>query len=544
MPAEDSGTTRLCGDALAAVEGCLAEMDGIALPRRLWAGDCSLWPGNASETAQRLGWLRLPDTMQAHADALATLSTEVGHGVLQDIVLLGMGGSSLGAEVLNRVFGPAAGQPRLHVLDSTAPGAVRAIATDIDFARTLFLVSSKSGGTLEPNLLYEFFAAETATRTGRNSGQQWVAITDAGTSLERLARKAGFRRIFTNPSDVGGRYSVLSLFGLVPGATLGVDLPLLLARARQMARQCGPDAPARRNPGAHLGAFLAGCARLGRDKLTLITSPALESFGLWAEQLIAESTGKDGKGIVPVVGEPEFDTADYPLDRAFVYLRLNDDDNDGPDNWMWRCADAGFPCMTVAAEDAYSLGGEFFRWEFATAAAGALLGVNPFDQPDVQRAKDASTRVLADYVAHGSLPRVEAPDTPAGLSARLRPGAYLGIMAYLRQRPETDAIFTEFRRRVGSRHRVSTTMGYGPRFLHSTGQLHKGGPSSGVFLQLVSAHPDDLPIPGSTYSFGVVVDAQAMGDLQALVAPGRPVARIVLERDDPELLARALESVS
>jgi glucose-6-phosphate isomerase/transaldolase/glucose-6-phosphate isomerase len=482
--------------------------------------------------------------MQAHADALARLSADVGSGVIRDVVLLGMGGSSLGAEVLNQVFGPAAGQPRLHVLDSTAPGAVRAVADAIDFARTLFIVSSKSGGTLEPNLLYEYFSAEAATRNGRSAGEQCIAITDAGTSLERLARKAGFRHVFTNPSDVGGRYSVLSLFGLVPGATLGMNLPLLLTRARQMARQCGPDAPAQGNPGAQLGAYLAGCARLGRDKLTLITSPALASFGLWAEQLIAESTGKDGKGIVPVVGEPEFDTVDYRSDRAFVYLRLNDDNNDATDNRVWKSADAGFPCMTVAAEDAYSLGAEFFRWQFATATAGALLRVNPFDQPDVQRAKDASTRVLADYLARGSLPRVEAPDTPAGLSARLRAGTYFGVMAYLRQRPDVDDIITTFRHRLGSHHRVSTTIGYGPRFLHSTGQLHKGGPNEGVFLQIVSAHPDDLPVPGSKYSFGVVVDAQAMGDLQALVALGRPVARVVLERDDPELLARALESVS
>jgi len=519
-------------------------MDGMAVPRRLWAGDSSLWPGNASETAQRLGWLHLPETMQAPADALATLSAEVGNGAIRDVVLLGMGGSSLGAEVLNQVFGPAAGQPRLHVLDSTMPGAVRAVADAIDFAHALFIVSSKSGSTLEPNLLYEYFSAEAAARNGRSPGEQCIAITDAGTSLERLARKAGFRHVFTNPSDVGGRYSVLSLFGLVPGATLGMDLPLLLTRARQMARQCGPDAPARTNPGAHLGAFLAGCARLGRDKLTLITSPALASFGLWAEQLIAESTGKDGKGIVPVVGEPEFDTVDYRSDRAFVYLRLRDDENDASDNRVWKCADAGFPCMTVAAEDAYSLGAEFFRWQFATATAGALLKVNPFDQPDVQRAKDASTRVLADYLACGSLPRMEAQDTPASLSGRLRPGAYLGIMAYLRQRPEIDDIFTEFRHRLGSHNRVSTTMGYGPRFLHSTGQLHKGGPNEGVFLQIVSAHPDDLPVPGSRYSFGVVVDAQALGDLQALVALGRPIARVVLERDEPELLARTLEAVS
>jgi len=460
------------------------------------------------------------------------------------VVLLGMGGSSLGAEVLNQVFGPAAGYPRLHVLDSTAPGAIRAVKDAIDFAPAQFIISSKSGSTLEPNLLYEFFAAEAAAGTGRDAARQFVAITDAGTSLGRLALESGFRTLFTNPSNVGGRYSVLSLFGLVPGATLGMDLSLLLARAARMALQCGPDAPADANPGGFLGAYLAGCARVGRDKLTFITSPALASFGLWAEQLVAESTGKNGKGIVPVVGEPVLEAVEYASDRMFVYLRLRDDDNDASDNMTWRLSDAGFPCLTIDAEDAYALGSEFFRWEFATAVAGALLGVNPFDQPDVQSAKDASSRVLAHYTAHGALPSIEASTTLAGVSARLRPGAYLGIMAYLRQRPETDEVFGRLRQRLGARHRVSTTAGYGPRFLHSTGQLHKGGPDEGVFLQIVSSHPDDLTIPGRGYSFGVVVDAQAMGDLEALVKLGRPVARIAVERDEPELLEHALASLS
>jgi len=541
VSAEERGAAKLCGDVLTSVRGCMAEVQQGDMNRRLWAGDTSLWPGDAAESAHRLGWLHLPDAMQSQKDLLRAFSGGIVQEGMHDVVLLGMGGSSLGAEVLNQVYGSAAGYPRLHVLDSTAPGAIGAVADTIDFARTLFIVSSKSGSTLEPNLLHEFFAAEVAARTGRDPARQFAAITDAGTSLERLALKSGFRNVFTNPSDVGGRYSVLSLFGLVPGATLGMDVSLLLARAARMAQHCGPDAPADGNPGAFLGAYLAGCARVGRDKLTFITSPALASFGLWAEQLIAESTGKNGRGIIPVVAEPALEPVDYACDRAFVYLRLRNDDNDAPDNRTWRLADAGFPCLTIDAEDAYALGGEFFRWEFATAIAGALLGVNPFDQPDVQSAKDASTRVLAHFSAHGALPSAEASTTPAGVTTRLRPGAYLAIMAYLRQRPETDNVFARLRCRLGTRHRVSTTVGYGPRFLHSTGQLHKGGPDEGVFLQIVSAHPDDLTVPGRDYSFGVVVDAQAMGDLQALVALGRPVARMTIERDEPELLARALD---
>jgi len=524
-----------------AVDNCLAELRAQRFARRIHAHDATLWCGNEDEIRQRLGWLQVHGTMQPQQGSILSFTERVRLDGFADVVLLGMGGSSLGAEVLNKVFGNSPGYPRLHVLDSTVPGAVRAVARAIDIAHTLFIVSSKSGSTLEPNLLLDYFFHEAGARTGQKAGSQFVAITDPGSSMETTAHERGFRHAFLNPSDIGGRYSVLSLFGLVPAALLGIDLARMLESASRMAVSCGPAVELKMNPGAALGALIAGCARVGRNKLTLLTSPALQSFGLWAEQLIAESTGKQGQGIVPVIDEPMLDDAAYSNDRAFAYLRLEGDGNVETDRLSERLAASGFPVLTINLRDEYSLGGEFYRWEYATAAAGALLGINPFDQPDVQRAKDAGTRVLEQFVTHGTLPRVETAMTLAELIGSLRPRDYLGITAYLRQAPETDNIFSEFRHRIASAHRVSTTLGYGPRFLHSTGQLHKGGPDECVLLQIVSAHPDDVQIPGRGYSFGAVADAQALGDFQALQSLNRRVARIVLERDDPIRLSRALE---
>jgi glucose-6-phosphate isomerase len=522
------------------VDDCLAELQAQRFAQRIQVHDASLWHGNAEEVRQRLGWLHLHETMRPQRDSIVSFAEQVRRDGFTDVVLLGMGGSSLGAEVLNKVFGNAPGSPRLHVLDSTVPGAVRAVAHDIDFAHTLFIVSSKSGGTLEPNLLLDYFFHETGVRTRRHAGSQFVAITDAGSSLETTARERGFRQAFINPSDIGGRYSVLSLFGLVPAALLGIDLARLLDVTSLMAQRCGPTSDPASNPGASLGAFIAGCARAGRDKLTLLTSPRFSSFGLWAEQLVAESTGKEGKGIVPVIGEPLLDVATYADDRAFVYLRLEGDGDCETDTLSESLTAAGFPVLTIVMRDGYSLGGEFYRWEYATAAVGALLGINPFDQPDVQKAKDASTKMLEHFVTHGSLPVSEPSMSLPELLDALGPRDYLAITAYLRQSPEQDGIFAEFRRRTATAHHVSTTLGYGPRFLHSTGQLHKGGPDECVLLQVLSAHPDDVQIPGREYSFGTVADAQALGDLQALQGLNRRVGRILLERDNPAYLSDAL----
>ncbi len=522
------------------IEDCITELEQQHFTERVHARDVTLWHADQDEAGQRLGWLYVHDTMLPQLDSLMRFVERVRQDGLTDTVLLGMGGSSLGAEVLNDVFGRAPGFPRLQVLDSTVPTAIEAVSHSIDPAHTLFIVSSKSGSTLEPNLLLDYYFHQSRASSNLPAGSRFVAITDPGSSLESTAREHGFRQVFLNPTDIGGRYSVLSKFGMVPAALLGIDVARILTGASHMAELCGPTSPFRRNPGAMLGAFVAGCARVRRDKLTLITSPALKSFGLWAEQLVAESTGKQGKGVVPIIGEPELDVAAYQDDRAFIYLRLQGDRNREADSMCATLSASGFPTLTLAIKDAYSVGAEFYRWEYAIAVVGALLGIDPFDQPDVQRAKDASTSMLEQFVAKGALPNIKSDATMESLVGLLGPRDYFGVTAYLRQRPEIDTVFSDFRQRIASTHSVATTLGYGPRFLHSTGQLHKGGPDECVLLQIVSGHPDDVVIPGKPYSFGTVVDAQALGDLRALQTLNRRVGRLILENDDATLLAQAL----
>ncbi len=538
----NSGGEPLLADAARAVEACLTELESLRFTTRIHDHDATLWHGNEDESRQRLGWLHTADTMAPHVVAMGDFSARAAQEGVRDVVLLGMGGSSLGAEVLNQTIGSAPGFPRLHVLDSTVPSAVAAVARAIDLRHTMFIVSSKSGSTLEPNLLYEYFWSETSAAAGKGAGAHFVAITDAGSSLSRIADDRAFRRIFLNPADIGGRYSVLSLFGMVPASLLGIDPGRLLSNAAEMSRRCARGTDVKSNPGAQLGAYIAGCARIGRNKLTLVTSPRLQSFGLWAEQLIAESTGKDGKGVVPVTGEPALPLEAYAADRAVAYLRLHGDDNSSTDHFVSQIGNAGVPCVSMDVVDTYALAGEFYRWEYATAVAGALLGVNPFDQPDVQRAKDASTRTLQYFTTHRAFPPVETTPSVRELLASLRPSDYFGIMAYMRQTPDTDAVFSTVRRRIAERYRVSTTMGYGPRFLHSTGQLHKGGPDQCVLLQVVTGHLDDLPVPGKDYTFGTVADSQALGDLQALQSLKRRVGRIVLEDDEASVLSRAFDA--
>ena len=343
-----------------------------------------------------------------------------------------------------------------------------------------------------------------------------------------------------NPPDIGGRYSVLSYFGLVPAALMGVDLTTLLDRADRMREACASGVPAHDNPGAWLGAVIGTLASQGRDKSTIVTSPAIESFGLWAEQLIAESTGKEDKGVVPVAGEPLLGPEHYGEERLFVYLRLDGDDNAATDAAIDLIESSGQPLVRLSLRDRYDLGGEFYRWELATAVAGSMLGIHPFDQPNVQQAKDITARVLEEYKGSGRLPSGGVPGSPEALLAGARPGDYLAVMAYMRQTPETDQALTALRRRVMERYRIATTVGYGPRFLHSTGQLHKGGPSSGLFLQLTASHGEDVPVPGESYTFGVLADAQALGDLRALKDKGRRVISVRLDRDDSSSIAELI----
>ena len=357
------------------------------------------------------------------------------------------------------------------------------------------------------------------------AGQHFIAVTDSGTSLEKMAREQGFRRAFLNPSDIGGRYSVLSYFGLVPAVLIGLDVLKLLDRADCMREGTASCVPVHENPGAWLGAVMGVLAQQGRDKLTLVTSPSISSFGLWVEQLIAESTGKEGLGIVPVAGEPLGSPNHYGDDRLFVYLRLDGDDNVESDEAIQAIESSGQPVVRLDLRDKYDLGAEFFRWELATAVAGAVLSINPFDQPNVQAAKDMTDSVLGHFERSGKLPAMEVSASLGKLLAERRRGDYLAIMAYVRQTPEVNQALDTLRRKVTERHGIATTMGYGPRFLHSTGQLHKGGPGSGLFLQLTTEHAQDVAIPDAPYTFGVLADAQAVGDLQALLASERRAVR-------------------
>ena len=517
-------------EALAA----LTEQDAV---RRIWELDHTLWRPEPTELSDRLGWLTLPTDMREQAGDLQAFADEVRGMGIQDVVVLGMGGSSLGAEALRSVFGKAHGRPQLTALDTTVPNWIHAARNAIDIRHTLFLVSSKSGGTLETLTGYRYFRTLADAALGEDAGSHFVAITDAGSSLERLARDEGFLRTFLNPETIGGRYSVLSYFGLVPAVLTGVDVAALLDRAARMQEACAPSVPAAKHPGLQLGAAIGALAKAGRDKLTFVTTPALGRVGLWAEQLIAESLGKEGKGIVPIAGEPLAEPAHYGDDRVFAYLRLDGGDAQALDDGVAALEAAGHPVLRFTLRDRVDLAAEFYRWEFATAVAGAVLGVNPFDQPNVQGAKDKTAEVLAAYQRDGVLPP-QGPTLSCGeLLAQAAPGDYLCIMAYVHQTPETDAALEALRLRVMQRRRIATTSGYGPRFLHSTGQLHKGGPATGLFLQVTTDHPYDIDVPGQGYSFGALADAQALGDLQALQAAGLRVAQVRLTGDVAEGLA-------
>ena len=519
------------GGYLEGIQDLLCQLEADDVMGRIWRKDHTVWKPDPAEIEDRLGWLTVPQLMRREIPALESFAQEIREAGYRHVVLLGMGGSSLGPEVLRSVFGPVEGYPQLIVLDSTVPAVVRNVSETVEPGRTLFLVSSKSGSTIEPNSLYAHFRAVVEQARGQQAGEHFVAVTDPGTVLERLASDAGFRRTFLNPTDIGGRYSVLSYFGLVPGALLGIDTRTLLERAETMAQECGPDRPASKNPGAWLGAAMAQMVSEGRDKLTLVTSPSLQSFGLWVEQLLAESTGKEGKGIIPVVGEPHLSPEGYGEDRQFVYLRLEDDDNVESDDFALAIAEASHPLICIDLRDRYDLAGEFYRWEFATAIAGAVLGIHPFDQPDVQAAKDMTDAMLAHVQQTGEFPAVPAETSFDQLLVGIQPDRYVAILSYCQQTPEVDASISLLRQRIVQRYGVATTAGYGPRYLHSTGQLHKGGPASGVYLLLTADPEPDVPIPGRPYSFGQLAHAQAMGDLQALRAASRPVAWVRLDDD-------------
>lgn len=510
------------------VSRAIERLEADRIVPRIWNADHTVWKPAPDDTPDRLGWLDLPRQMRNETTDLDAFAQEIRRAGYSHVVLLGMGGSSLGAEVLAQICGASSRAPALLILDSTVPSRIRGVSDSIDPARTLFIVSSKSGSTIEPNVLYRYFHQLVARHVGGEcTGSRFAAVTDTGTPLEKLARDRGFLRVFINPPNVGGRYSALSFFGLTPAVLAGVDIGRIIERAEMMAQYCSAGSPISQNPGARLGAAIGALAKIGRDKLTIAASPSFADFGPWIEQVIAESTGKDGRGIVPVVGEPIVQPEYYGSDRVFVYIRADRGDNDELDEAMSDIRDAGHPVILVRLDDRYDLGAEFFRWEFATAVASSILGVYPFDQPSVNDSKERTSAMLAKLGASGAPPDVRPFGSVSELTRQARPCDYLAIMAYIPQTPDVDEALFHFRRSIIEEQGIATTLGYGPRVLHSTGQLHKGGPNSGLFLQIVSPHgDDDIPIPCKDFSFGMLADAQAAGDFQALRRRGRRVARV------------------
>lgn len=537
-----------------AVAERLRSWQQVDFARRLWARDPTLWSSTpVPELSDRMGWLTLPEAMREHLGVLTEFARTVREGGTRHVVLLGMGGSSLAPEVFQRTFGNTAGHPALIVLDSTHPDAVRAVESRIDLTRALFLVSSKSGTTTETLSLFRYFWHRMERIDAR--GSHFAAITDPDTPLARLAGERGFLRTFEAPPDVGGRYSALTVFGLVPAALIGVDLHRLLDRAGQMAEASAARVAATDNSALALGAALGELALAGRDKVTLLASPSLEALPSWIEQLIAESTGKNRKGIIPVVDEPPLEPAEYGSDRFFVYLRLSGDHTHDLDSRVAALEAAGHPTVWLALDEAADIGREFYRWELAVAAAGAVLGIHPFNQPDVQLAKELAQQAMQkrNGSAHpGGLE--ESPEVSSAQTEQLadalrswlggvRAGDYLAIHAYLAPSEQIFTVLRKIRRALGARLRVATTLGFGPRFLHSTGQLHKGGPNSSVFLQLVDIPVDDLSVPETDYTFGALIRAQATGDLAALRQRGRRVLRVSLGRDVAGGLARVADTL-
>ncbi len=527
---------------------------------RIWNKDGSLWRDHAPVIAKivnRLGWLDVPKTIDLAR--VKAFGAQV-KGAFSHAVLLGMGGSSLAPEVLSQTFGSADGHPRLLVLDSTHPDRVLSIERQIDLSKTLFIVASKSGTTIESTAFYRYFWQKTG-----GAGAQFIAITDPGSWLAAEARAKGFREVFENPEDIGGRYSALSYFGLVPAAVLGLDLDRLWASALEMIEACGPEVASANNPGAYLGVLMGVMSARGRDKVCIFTSPSIASFGAWIEQLVAESTGKEGKGIVPVVGTTVGNPHDYASDRLFIYLKVEGDPaNDELDERVKALREAGHPRMTILLKDVYALGGEFFRWEYATAVAGKLLEVNPFDEPNVTEAKDITKRLLEQYQRDGSLPSpvpvaergavklyadkhsvsilrelsashgFSNEDITELLAAHITgtgAGDYFAVLGYLNPTPELDTLLDTLRRRIRHVTKRAVTVGYGPRYLHSTGQLHKGGPNTGVFFLLTADYAEDIAIPEMPFSFGTLCAAQAAGDFEALDAHKRRAVRLHLGSD-------------
>ncbi len=523
------------GAAQAAVDQAAQRVEKEKFVERIWKKDTTLWKNDDAHKkiiSNALGWLTVAEAMSKVAKELMAFADSV-KGDFDDIVVLGMGGSSLCSEVTRRLFGARAGYPRLNVLDSTVPQAVHALETRLDLGRTLFMVASKSGTTTEPAVFHRYFYDRVKSVKGDKAGENFIAVTDPDTQLGKDAKADNFRRIFINQPDIGGRYSALSYFGMVPAAVCGVDVATLLDRAVH-AGHVAQVPTVKKNPAAMLGTVIGALATQGRDKLTLITPAPLDTLGLWIEQLIAESTGKEGKGVLPIAGEPLLNPADYGNDRLFVCVRMRSSDMTST---LKGLADAGQPVVDLVLDEAIDIGEIFFTWEFATAVAGALIGIDAFDQPNVQESKDNTKRLLEEYKTSGTMHTDQTQGKPddagaiGALLASVKPGDYVALTEYFAESPERDKALAAIRETIGRELHVATTTGYGPRFLHSTGQFHKGGPPTGVFMQLTGGGHQDVPIPNEKFGFGVLVRAQAIGDLQSLASHKRRAISVDLGED-------------
>lgn len=536
---------RVAAKELNLTEKRLSVWESEKINERVWKKDPTVWredPKHQSELADRLGWLDLAETMQKEVPALESFADEIKKD-FNDVVLLGMGGSSLAPEVFFKTYNNKNGYPRLAILDSTHPLSVKNIIDNYDLKKTLFVVSSKSGGTVETmSFFYTFFSE--VEKFSPEPGKQFIAITDSGSGLEKLAQQNKFRKIFSTPHDVGGRYSALTFFGLVPAALIGMDLKTFLAKAKLITDECKPEVETKNNPGFYLGALMGELALRGKDKITFFASPRLSSFPVWIEQLIAESTGKDDKGILPVADEDFNSIEVYGEDRVFVFLKLIGDNNEHLENVVNELSSKNFPIILIELNDIYDLAQEFYRWEMATALSGVVLDIHPFNQPNVQLAKTMAIESLDSYKNTGSLPKENARLTDGSLSfygdvdslnsaeyikiflSKVVTGDYIAINAFIPMTKTNEDILQKFRLKLRDKYKVATTLGFGPRFLHSTGQLHKGGANNGYFIEITSDIDNDLNVPGQGYSYGILVNAQALGDLKALRSKERKVVRI------------------
>ncbi|HEX8871193.1 MAG TPA: bifunctional transaldolase/phosoglucose isomerase [Candidatus Acidoferrum sp.] len=558
---------KLPGDLAAAVKASLAEWKSSNKVARLWQKDASLWSG--TDEAKWLGWLTITDEQLKDAGKLKQLAQEIRKAKFRHALLLGMGGSSLCPEVLRLTFGKIAGFPELHVLDSTDPAQIRTIEKKIDLRKTVCIVSSKSGSTLEPNIFKQYFFERVKAKVGAGEvGNRFLAVTDPGSKMQEVAERDHFRRIFFGVPTIGGRYSALSYFGLAPAATIGLDVPKFLKATAKMVKACGSGSAPGKNPGVILGTILGVAANHGRDKITIFTSPGIADLGAWLEQLIAESTGKIGKGIIPVDREKPAKPGVYGNDRVFAYLRLANESNKAAEVAVKALEKAGHPVVRIVLPNKYNLGQEFFRWEIATAVAGSIIGINAFNQPDVEASKIETKKLTSEYESTGSLPP-EAPffeDSGIKLFAdeknaavlrngsrladvlrthlsRLGTGDYFAVLGYIEMNAAHEKTLQGIRHQVRDAKKVATCLGFGPRFLHSTGQAYKGGPNSGVFLQITCDDAADLPVPDQKYTFGVVKAAQARGDFAVLADRGRRALRVHLGKNVKRDLARVAKAV-